>query len=98
MGVSDDCSADRPSHAALAQFLQDVCREGTVSYIPNPGNAGDSLIAAATSQVLRQAGIRWKLLDHRPAPPMKDCVLLYGGGGNFVRYYDSARGFIAAHH
>ncbi|HLS18294.1 MAG TPA: hypothetical protein VK090_00665, partial [Paracoccaceae bacterium] len=63
MGFSDDCSGDRPSNAALVQFLQDVCRDGKVFYVSNPGNAGDSLIAAATFQVLRQAGIRWKLLD-----------------------------------
>src|SRR5690625_2556576 len=91
MAFPDDCSTDRSSNAALVRFLQGVCRDGKVFYVPNPGNAGDSLIAAATFQVLRQAGIRWKLLDHRQVSPTKDCTLLYGGGGNLVRYYDSAR-------
>lgn len=96
MGFSN-CRAEQPSNAALVQFLQKACGDGKVFYVSNPGNAGDSLIAAATFQVLRQAGIRWKLLDHRQAPP-KESILLYGGGGNFVRYYDSARRFIAAQH
>ena len=85
----------------LEGFLNQFAGSGEdILYVSNPGNAGDSLIAAATFQALRAAGLRWRLVDHRnlDAKTTKDALVLYAGGGNLVRYYPDARRFIAAHH
>jgi hypothetical protein len=62
----------------LTQF-----RGQEVAYFPNPGNGGDSVIAAATYQQLEAAGIRY----YTPHPARFDPagrIVIYGGGGNLV--------------
>jgi hypothetical protein len=100
MAVREETNLGRPDNAALGAFLRGLGASGEeVIYVPNTGNAGDSLIAAATFQAFRGAGLRWRLLDHRDLQAKTDgAVLIYGGGGNLVRYYDGARRCIAAHH
>jgi exopolysaccharide biosynthesis predicted pyruvyltransferase EpsI len=54
-----------------------------VHYLPNPGNAGDSVIAAATYQCFRRRAIRITI----PHPDRFDPAgktLFYGGGGNLI--------------
>jgi exopolysaccharide biosynthesis predicted pyruvyltransferase EpsI len=63
---------------------------GRVAYYPNPGNAGDALIAVATYQLLRAAGLRYRVVGSgsRATPD----TLIAGGGGNLVPpYADVAR-------
>lgn len=55
---------------------------GPVTYIPNPGNAGDALIAAATFQCLDRLKVDYTL-SRRDRESFKGDFLLYGGGGNF---------------
>ena len=100
MAVGEGARPERPDNAALGALLRDLAASGTeVLYVPNLGNAGDSLIAAATFQVLRSQGLRWRILDHRDLrADTAGAVLLYGGGGNLVPLYLDARRFIAAHH
>jgi exopolysaccharide biosynthesis predicted pyruvyltransferase EpsI len=99
-GLADRQDSGRPSNAALEAFLRDLVPRGTkVLYVPNLGNAGDSLIAAATFQVFRRLGLRWRLLDHRDLHArVEGAVLIYGGGGNLVPLYGDARRFITAYH
>jgi exopolysaccharide biosynthesis predicted pyruvyltransferase EpsI len=60
----------------LGQFSgRDVC------FLPNPGNAGDSLMASATYQMLDRAGARYRVPDLRGFDSTKQFIL-YGGGGN----------------
>ncbi len=54
-----------------------------VVYIPNPGNAGDSVIAAATFQVLARNNISCELAAYDRLDPHGQ-VVIYGGGGNLV--------------
>jgi len=64
--------------AYLAQF-----RGETVAFVPNPGNAGDSVIAAATYHCLDAIGLRYEV----PPQGVQDLtgrIVLYGGGGNLV--------------
>lgn len=66
-------------------------------YCPNPGNAGDSLIAAATTQLFAKHGIRAKWVGCREVvEPGR--IVFYGGGGNLIGNYDDAATFIAANH
>ena len=55
----------------------------SIYYIPNPGNAGDSLIAAATYQTFDRLGLDY----HLPNPMFFDAtgkIVIYGGGGNLT--------------
>lgn len=58
---------------------------GEVFYYPNPGNAGDALIASATWQVFDELGLQPTVVDYKKIPPR--ATVLLGGGGNLVPYY-----------
>lgn len=60
-----------------------------VVYYPNPGNAGDALIAAATWQVFDRLGIHPQAM--RPPDFPEDADIILGGGGNLVPYYQDMR-------
>jgi exopolysaccharide biosynthesis predicted pyruvyltransferase EpsI len=60
----------------LGQFAgREVC------FLPNPGNAGDSLMASATYQMLDRVGARYRVPHIKGFDAAKQFVL-YGGGGN----------------
>ncbi len=84
----------------ITQYLKSFSDE-TLYYCPNPGNAGDSLIAHATFQLFKKHNVNYKLFnffDSREFEPM-DKVLVYGGGGNLVNNYcGSARKFLEKYH
>ncbi|PWS39195.1 hypothetical protein DFH01_08155 [Falsiroseomonas bella] len=69
-------------HDYLGQFTgKDVL------FVPNPGNAGDSVMSAATYQALERAGARYRVPSLRGLDVSGQFVL-YGGGGNL---YGKAR-------
>jgi exopolysaccharide biosynthesis predicted pyruvyltransferase EpsI len=77
-------------------FLRDLARE-PLFYFPNPGNAGDSLIALATFQLFRKLAVPFTL----PAAESFDStekVVVWGGGGNLVPMYSHERDFVLRHH
>lgn len=68
-------------------------------YIPNPGNAGDSLIACATYQVFDQLGLNYKILDiNLIEVDLSDKVVVLGGGGNFIGIYPNVNNFLVKYH
>ncbi|WP_458095333.1 polysaccharide pyruvyl transferase family protein [Roseomonas sp. WA12] len=60
----------------LAQFSG-----SEVMFLPNPGNAGDSLMSSATYQAFDKLGIRYRI-PHLGSFDPAGKVVLYGGGGN----------------
>ncbi|MCR6476972.1 polysaccharide pyruvyl transferase family protein [Variovorax sp. ZS18.2.2] len=56
-------------------------------FFPNPGNGGDSLIAAATLQAFARAGIAYSVIG-LDADVAGEVVFL-GGGGNLIPLYDN---------
>ena len=44
----------------IESFVKNLARE-RLSYFPNPGNAGDSLIALATFQLFRRLAVPFEL-------------------------------------
>ncbi|GFD77581.1 hypothetical protein KUL118_04430 [Tenacibaculum sp. KUL118] len=55
---------------------------GKINYLPNPGNAGDSLIACATYQFFERNNIEYTCCTSEKNISDGD-ILVYGGGGNF---------------
>ncbi|SFM72093.1 polysaccharide pyruvyl transferase family protein [Variovorax sp. OV329] len=84
-GPPDDWHSHR---AEVALFLQQF-RATPILYLPNPGNGGDSLIAAATYEAFGRAGVRFELasLDTDVAGR----VVVLAGGGNLVPFYSDTR-------
>jgi exopolysaccharide biosynthesis predicted pyruvyltransferase EpsI len=60
-------------------------RGAPVLYFPNPGNAGDSLIATATTQAFARHGVRATAIGLDAA--VEGQIILLGGGGNFIPLY-----------
>jgi exopolysaccharide biosynthesis predicted pyruvyltransferase EpsI len=77
----------------LASFFCEH-RNKSVFYIPNPGKAGDSLIATATYELLQYYHVNYVI----PSSPyqLDNALVLYGGGGNLVRFYSDAKKLLAA--
>jgi exopolysaccharide biosynthesis predicted pyruvyltransferase EpsI len=64
----------------------------SVKYVPNQGNAGDALIAAATWQFFDTMGIRPIVIRTRNISA--DDVVIYSGGGNLVPEYVDCKKFL----
>ena len=91
----------------IKDFLRQFINE-TVQYVPNPGNAGDSIIASATYQVFDRIGLKYEM--HTPNDfESTNQIVIYGGGGNLVgentfsakvlrRVHDRARKLIVLPH
>jgi exopolysaccharide biosynthesis predicted pyruvyltransferase EpsI len=78
-------------------YLDSLKKFETVYFCPNPGNAGDSLLAHVTYELFDEYNIKYQILKEQGFNPT-DKILLYGGGGNLVPYYTHARNFILKYH
>ncbi|MBT1443317.1 polysaccharide pyruvyl transferase family protein [Shewanella sp. JM162201] len=79
-------------------------------FVPNPGNAGDALINAASFQVFEQAGLNYQLMSPRALRKailggktpqdlgLADKVVVLGGGGAFTANYSHSATLIRALH
>jgi exopolysaccharide biosynthesis predicted pyruvyltransferase EpsI len=79
----------RTSLQPLRRLVEDYLRQyskTTVLYYPNPGNAGDSLLAVATLQAFSRCSVNFRAIDLAEAVDGK--IVFLGGGGNFVPLYD----------
>ncbi len=63
-----------------------------IIYIPNPGNAGDSLIAFGTLQVFNKLNLKYQIGNINKKYNNK--ILFYAGGGNLVGLYKNCKKFI----
>lgn len=64
----------------LKNYLEQFHGVG-ISYIPNPGNGGDALIAAATYQLFDDLGLKYCIVN-RDLDSYDGQTLVYSGGGN----------------
>jgi exopolysaccharide biosynthesis predicted pyruvyltransferase EpsI len=70
-----------------------------VIFKPNPGNAGDSVIACAEYLMFDKLGLSVKEYDQATEAEIANCdLLIYGGGGNLVGLYQNAAQCISAWH
>lgn len=71
--------------APIEHYLEQF-RDSDVIYIPDPGNAGDSVMAVATYQLFDKLGITYetprlqKLINF----DLSEKIVIYGGGGNLT--------------
>jgi exopolysaccharide biosynthesis predicted pyruvyltransferase EpsI len=63
-----------------------------VVYLPNPGNAGDSVIAHSTYQLFDKIGLQYEIGHHSRTYPNR--IVILGGGGNLVESYGDNANFI----
>lgn len=79
----------------LLEFLQDL-RGKKIIYVPNPGNAGDSLIALGTLNIFKKINLDFKI--KKPTAQLNKKTIIYGGGGNLIDKYDVLKNFLWANH
>jgi len=77
--------------ADIKDFLSKYNNRSIV-YIPNPGNAGDSLIAQGTVQLFDDLRLNWSMGEI--GKTYKGETLFYAGGGNLVGLYGNCRDFL----
>lgn len=97
MSESYGRSASAELRTDVAAYLKDVST-GPLLYCPNPGNAGDSAIAAATYQMLDRLGIAYRTVRWDEKIEASGHIIVYGGGGNLTSDYANARYFIERNH
>lgn len=73
------------NNVTLETLLQNL-KGDEVIYVPNPGNAGDALIAAGTYQLFDRLNLDYKF--YKPSEcseyAVKGKTVIYGGGGNLI--------------
>ena len=69
----------------------------TIYYCPNPGNAGDSMIAHATFHLFRRHNIDYRLFNEKKCD-LGDKTVMYGGGGGLIPLYRKAETVIRRLH
>lgn len=74
------------SRSSMETFLQKFSGS-SVLYLPNPGNAGDALIAHGTYEAFRRRAIDYTIIDLNANVEGK--VVFLSGGGNLVPLYHS---------
>lgn len=79
----------------IAQALRD-CGNEPIVYVPNPGNAGDALIALGTYILFEKLGIRWERGEPRGVYPGR--AVVYGGGGSLIGLYPNSINFLKSNH
>ncbi|WP_263810416.1 polysaccharide pyruvyl transferase family protein [Salinibacter pepae] len=80
----------------VKQLLKNIQGE-KVWYCPNPGNAGDALIAEGTFQMLERLNIKYNTIHKDQNVNLKGEVVIYGGGGSFTTRYGHVKQFIEKH-
>ena len=75
----------------IKNFLEKY-KNKKIIYIPNPGNAGDSLIAYGTIQTFDKIGLNYEIgnIDEK----YNNEILFFAGGGNLVGLYSDCKKFI----
>jgi len=67
-------------------------KDKEIIFIPNPGNAGDSLIAYGTIQIFKKLNINYSIGE--ASKKYSNQTLFYGGGGNFIGIYPDCSNFL----
>lgn len=80
----------------VAHIASRLGPRGRCLFMPNGGNLGDALIAAATIQQFRRAGIPWCLIRGQRHTVTSNDVLVFGGGGSLVSLYDGGVACVAS--
>ena len=75
----------------LEDFLQKFIGKKII-LIPNPGNAGDSIIALGTIHLFKKIGIDYIIGDIEKI--YHNCEIMYGGGGNLIGIYNNCKNFL----
>jgi len=87
-------SASKRPWTDMRQFLLKY-KDRHITYVPNEGNGGDSVIAFATLQLFDELGLNYTLSR---AETFKDQLVFYGGGGNLNSIWNAARIFLERNH
>jgi len=82
----------------VAEFLKLLAMGRTIDWVLNPGNAGDSLIAAGTVQLFNDHAIPYRCIHEYDSYDSTGKILCYSGGGCLVPHYSFARDFLSSRH
>lgn len=81
-------------------FLSDLkmFAHSNVLFVPNPGNAGDAIIAEATYQLFNQCDISYQIITEFDEVRLRGQILILGGGGSLVQPYTGMKNWLRKTH
>jgi exopolysaccharide biosynthesis predicted pyruvyltransferase EpsI len=79
---------DSPINSPIREFLSEF-RGKRIAYFPNPGNAGDSLIATGTMHLFDELDISFDNITYED--DVDGRIVVLGGGGNLIQNYGQIR-------
>lgn len=82
-------------HDPIEYVASRLSPSGRCLFVPNGGNLGDALIAAATIQRFERAGIPWQFLRGQRRSVTPHDLLVHGGGGSMVSAYAGGIGCLS---
>ncbi|WP_263841235.1 polysaccharide pyruvyl transferase family protein [Salinibacter sp.] len=95
MESKDKKSKEEKSISEVFEYVKRASRGSKILYCPNPGNAGDSIIAYSTIEGLKSKNISYdKIYLEDEVRDVKDRTIVYGGGGNLIPEYSYAKKFV----
>jgi len=82
----------------IKEYLAKASQNQKLYLYPNPGNAGDALIALGTRHLFEELAINYEEVKDKKNFDPEDKIILYSGGGNLVEYYKNSREFLLDNH
>ncbi|MFW5701162.1 MAG: polysaccharide pyruvyl transferase family protein [Cyclobacteriaceae bacterium] len=82
----------------LKKFLKEVSVNEKLYLYPNPGNAGDALIALGTKHLFEALKLNYTQVKDKDNFDPENKIIIYSGGGNLVNYYTNSREFLLENH
>jgi exopolysaccharide biosynthesis predicted pyruvyltransferase EpsI len=79
---------DSRINSPVREFLSEF-KGKRIAYFPNPGNAGDSLIAVATMHLFDELNITYDIVGYDD--DVEGRIVVLGGGGNLIQNYGQIR-------
>jgi exopolysaccharide biosynthesis predicted pyruvyltransferase EpsI len=73
-------------------FIEKYKNIKNIIYVPNPGNAGDCIIAYSTIKIFDKFNIKYLIGNYLNV--YKNKTIFYGGGGNLIGIYNNCKTFL----
>lgn len=80
------------NYVEMNEFIEKYKNIKNIIFVPNPGNAGDSIIAYSTIKIFDKFNINYIIGNH--LNKYKNKTIFYGGGGNLIGIYNNCKTFL----
>ena len=80
------------NYIEIDKFLELYKNVKNIIFVPNPGNAGDCIIAYSTIKIFDKLNIQYTIGNYKNI--YSNETIFYGGGGNLIGIYNNCKTFL----